>query len=232
MSVQLYFNILFNSLNTYICTRRTSLFNLENICVAHKTVPLVRAPSGRFVEWSIVTPRGAQPCRLLNGTFCSPFLALCIACWIQEEGWKYFCKFVFVCFTYKANFMNKPSIYGKVGQLSQRKRVRCWSIYIISLCFVAYGTVPSWARLRTRSPMSWNGESCWQVTDQGLTNSSNNKSMCSIPGGHRRRIYTEEQVVAAIWGTEFIQFLATLAVVHQDDKKKGINCTRMIRRNG
>ena len=36
---------------------------------------------------------------------------------------------------------------------------------------------------------------------------------------HRRRIFTEEKakVVAAVWGTEFIQFLAALAV-----------CTRMI----
>ena len=34
---------------------------------------------------------------------------------------------------------------------------------------------------------------------------------------HRRRMYTEEtaKVVAAAWGTECIQFLATLAVLHQ-----------------
>ena len=46
---------------------------------------------------------------------------------------------------------------------------------------------------------------------------------------HRRRIYTEEKakVVAAVWGTEFIQFLAALAVLHQDDKKKRMKCTRI-----
>ena len=39
--------------------------------------------------------------------------------------------------------------------------------------------------------------------------------------GHRRRINTEEKakVVAAVWGTEFLQFLAALAVFHYDDVK-------------
>ena len=33
-----------------------------------------------------------------------------------------------------------------------------------------------------------------------------------------RRIYIEKQVkvAAAVWGTEFIQFLAVLAILHQD----------------
>ena len=40
---------------------------------------------------------------------------------------------------------------------------------------------------------------------------------------HRRRINTEEKakVVAAVWGTEFIKFLAALA-----------DCTRTILKNG
>ena len=35
----------------------------------------------------------------------------------------------------------------------------------------------------------------------------------------RRRIYTEEKekVVAAVWGTELIQFIAALAILYQDD---------------
>ena len=47
---------------------------------------------------------------------------------------------------------------------------------------------------------------------------------------HRRRIYTEEnaKVVVAVWGTEFILFLAELAFLHQDDPKERMNCTRMI----
>ena len=38
----------------------------------------------------------------------------------------------------------------------------------------------------------------------------------------RRRIKTEEKakIVAAVWGTEFIQFLAAKAVLHQDDLEK------------
>ena len=48
---------------------------------------------------------------------------------------------------------------------------------------------------------------------------------------HRSRNYTEDKakVVAAVWGTECIKFLATLAVVlHQDDAKKRMHCTRML----
>ena len=43
--------------------------------------------------------------------------------------------------------------------------------------------------------------------------------------GHRRRIYTEEmeKVVATVWGAESIQFLAALAIFHQDDMKKRMN---------
>ena len=51
------------------------------------------------------------------------------------------------------------------------------------------------------------------------------------PGGlmdlcsHRRRIYTEEKakVVAVVWGTELIQFLAAPAILHQDDLKNRTN---------
>ena len=44
------------------------------------------------------------------------------------------------------------------------------------------------------------------------------KSITAEGGIHIRRVKTEEKakVVAAVWGTEFIQFLAALAVFHQD----------------
>ena len=44
---------------------------------------------------------------------------------------------------------------------------------------------------------------------------------------HRRRIYTEEKakVVAASWGTELLQFLATLAILQQDEMKNRLKCT-------
>ena len=47
---------------------------------------------------------------------------------------------------------------------------------------------------------------------------------------HRRKIYTGDKakVVVAVWWTAFIQFLAMLAILHQDDMKRRINCTRMI----
>ena len=32
--------------------------------------------------------------------------------------------------------------------------------------------------------------------------------------------------VVAAWGAEFLEFLASLAVLHQDDLKNWMNCTR------
>ena len=45
----------------------------------------------------------------------------------------------------------------------------------------------------------------------------------SLP--HRRWIKTKEKakVVAAVWGTKLIQFDVLLAILHQDDLKKGMN---------
>ena len=45
------------------------------------------------------------------------------------------------------------------------------------------------------------------------------------PPPHRRRKHTEKQakVVAAVWGTVFIQFLAVIAVLHEDDLKNIMN---------
>ena len=44
---------------------------------------------------------------------------------------------------------------------------------------------------------------------------------------------TEEKakVVAAVWGTEMIQFLAALAIFHQDDLKKRMNRIKATWRN-
>ena len=40
-------------------------------------------------------------------------------------------------------------------------------------------------------------------------------------------MHTEEKgnVVAAVWGTEFIQFLAALAILNQDDLKNMMNAS-------
>ena len=44
---------------------------------------------------------------------------------------------------------------------------------------------------------------------------------------HRRKIYTEEKanVVAASWGTAFLQFLVALAILHKDELKNRLICT-------
>ena len=50
-------------------------------------------------------------------------------------------------------------------------------------------------------------------------------SLSLVAKTHRIRINTEEnaKVVTAAWGTEFIQFLAALAILHQNDLKKRMN---------
>ena len=62
--------------------------------------------------------------------------------------------------------------------------------------------------------MADNGEGPDRIQDQ-----ADKLLRCSISS---QRIRTEEKakVVAAVWRTEFIQFLARLAVLHQDDLKK------------
>ena len=47
---------------------------------------------------------------------------------------------------------------------------------------------------------------------------------------HRQRIKTEKKakVLAAVWGTESMHFFAVLAILHQDDVKNWMNCTRTI----
>ena len=44
-----------------------------------------------------------------------------------------------------------------------------------------------------------------------------------VQDNRRRRIKTEEKakIVAVIWGTELIQFIAVKAILHRDDLKKG-----------
>ena len=47
---------------------------------------------------------------------------------------------------------------------------------------------------------------------------------------HRSKTHTEEKanVVAAVWGAELMPVLAALAILHLDDLRKRVNCTRMI----
>ena len=52
----------------------------------------------------------------------------------------------------------------------------------------------------------------------------------AVAQGNRRRIKTSEKakVVASVWGKEFIQFLAALAVLPSAILNNKINFTRMI----
>ena len=40
---------------------------------------------------------------------------------------------------------------------------------------------------------------------------------------HWRHIEDKAKIVAAVWGTEFVQFLAPLAILYQDDLKIRMN---------
>ena len=47
---------------------------------------------------------------------------------------------------------------------------------------------------------------------------------------HTRMIKTgaKAKVVASVWGPEFIKFLVPLAILHWDELKNRINCTKRI----
>ena len=54
-----------------------------------------------------------------------------------------------------------------------------------------------------------------------------------VIASHKRRIKTEKKatVVAAVWGTELVRFLAVLAILHQDDWKKDMNSSHRVMNN-
>ena len=92
---------------------------------------------------------------------------------------------------------------------------------------------------RTCLNLNWAGSARWRCLScpaspsssrRGSTASSATSHSASLPGTlstatHRRKIKTEEKakVIAAVWGKEMIQFLAALAILHQDGLKKKIN---------
>ena len=101
---------------------------------------------------------------------------------------------------------------------------------------------------RTCLNLNWAGSARWRCLScpaspsssrRGSTASSATSHSASLPGTlstatHRRKIKTEEKakVVAAVWGKEMIQFLAALAILHQDGLKKKINRITATQRNG
>ena len=68
---------------------------------------------------------------------------------------------------------------------------------------------------------------CWEAL--GLT--AGLAVLCWLGLNQTRRIYTEEKakVVAASCGTEFLQFLARLAILYQDELKNKLICTQFFK---
>ena len=130
-----------------------------------------------------------------------------------------------------------PSTRRK-GQLSKRKRVLCLVFFVPTQTI---GAISSWVFFSI-TEVSWSRKPTPEICVHLFND--------LVPGflivlkdvhtvkwcNHKRRIYTlteeKTKVVAAVWGTEFIRILAALAILHQNDMKKEINCTRMIWRKG
>ena len=90
------------------------------------------------------------------------------------------------------------------GKMKTIKTVPYVITYIMSVLRWGRENVPGWEQAVVCSP------------DEG--GASHLTLLCPWDRG---RIYTEEKskVFAAVWGTAFIQFLAVLAILHQDDMK-------------
>ena len=83
-----------------------------------------------------------------------------------------------------------------------------------------YGIIYSWVYDGEETPLNYTGIIAVSQLSAGLFTTGCHPLV--MDPGHRRRINTEEKakVVAAAWRTELIQFLAALAILHQDDQKK------------
>ena len=105
---------------------------------------------------------------------------------------------------------------------------------IVAPCVVGLGNVRNLARPGYRGPPAcFMGPLIWLITGRPrLLNSHRFKhsvgEILKVICKHRIRIYTKEKakVVAASWGTKLPEFLAALAILHQDKLKKRLNCTR------
>ena len=78
-------------------------------------------------------------------------------------------------------------------------------------------TLRTWWRAGTVSPET--PQATQMLTVTSMIRLMNRESLQNVWQMHRRRIFTEEEaeVVVASWGTEFIQFLAALAILHQNE---------------
>ena len=75
----------------------------------------------------VISPRGAKPCLVLK--YCNLLLTFfgsrhCTCAyirWLKEEGWKYFCRFVFACFPFNTNPMIKLKFNDLTAKTKQNK---------------------------------------------------------------------------------------------------------------
>ena len=84
-------------------------------------------------------------------------------------------------------------------------------------------TCTAWTRWPARGGGAWASSSAsWTCARISSSLARHLPVMHIVHANHRRRIKTEEKakVVAAVWGTELIQFLATLDIFYQDDFEK------------
>ena len=101
--------------------RKTNIFNcFQAFTSTLRTTDAAPPTTGSARYWSswvavspgrvttihrVITSRGAKPCRLLYNWnlkltfFGSLHWACAYISWFKKDGWKYFCRFVFVCFS-------------------------------------------------------------------------------------------------------------------------------------
>ena len=96
---------------------------------------------------------------------------------------------------------------------------------VFRACLLSGPTLVSSWRWRARRPSahtarppptSTGSSSTGQTAPRRLQIVSNIHHWWNVDASHKRRINTEEKakVVAAVWGTELLQFLAVIAILH------------------
>ena len=122
--------------------------------------------------------------------------------------WKYISIFFHECMGYENISLFSRSWVGYENVISETG----WQV---NLCGCLAASDPS--DFSISPPENWLLEYCTPAAEWGHT----------LNLFHRRRIYLEEKakVVAVTWGKKLLQFLATLAILHQNNLKNMLICT-------
>ena len=142
---------------------------------------------------------------------------------MQKSNLFYFCAFRYFAILAAALHIG----YCIAGQKRNRAKESA-DAHLCTLLYVRIQLIPClhWTattRHRRLSPHSSRTD-CTQQQQQA----------CIIISSHRRRIYTEEnvKVVVAAWGTELLQFLAALAILHQGELKNRVQISQFFNSPG